>query len=160
MWKIEKIVSKGDYQYAVVKEHPNKTKNNYVLLHRVIVENHLGRLLNSDEVVHHINGDKRDNRIENLQVMTNVEHALLHSSEKTREVCKLKCPECGKIFYKQKGQTHLSKKGKSTFCSRSCNGKFSRKIQIHGLTVEMETAITENVLEIRKLRANQKQWDA
>ena len=46
-WKIEKVVSKGDYLYAVVKDHPNRTKNNYVLLHRVIVENYLGRLLNS-----------------------------------------------------------------------------------------------------------------
>lgn len=46
MWKIEKIVSKGDYNYAVVPEHPFSTKNGYVLEHRVIMENHLKRLLN------------------------------------------------------------------------------------------------------------------
>lgn len=50
-WKIKKIVKKGDYLYALVPEHPNKTKNGYVLEHRVIMENHLNRLLNSDEVV-------------------------------------------------------------------------------------------------------------
>jgi len=58
-WKIEKIVSKGDYNYAVVKNHPNATKYGYVLHHRIVMENHLGRLLNSNEVVHHINGQKK-----------------------------------------------------------------------------------------------------
>ena len=71
-WKIGKVVSKGDYLYAVVKYHPNRTKNNYVLLHGVIVENHLGRLLNSNEIVHHKNHDKKDNRVENLEVLSSV----------------------------------------------------------------------------------------
>lgn len=53
MWNIEKIVSKGDYDYAVVKGHPNATENSYVLHHRIVMENHLNRLLNSNEVVHH-----------------------------------------------------------------------------------------------------------
>ena len=51
MWKIEKTISKGDYNYALVREHPKATKNRYVLEHRAIVENHLGRLLNPNEVV-------------------------------------------------------------------------------------------------------------
>ena len=59
MWNIEKIVKKGDYLYAVVKEHPKATKHGYVLLHRVVMENHLNRLLNEDEVVHHRNKDKK-----------------------------------------------------------------------------------------------------
>lgn len=50
-WKVEKNVSKGDYDYAVVKNHPAATKHGYVLYHRIVVENHLGRLLNSNEVV-------------------------------------------------------------------------------------------------------------
>ena len=53
-WNIKKVISKGDYNYALVPEHPNSTKNGYVLLHRIVIENYLGRLLNANEIVHHI----------------------------------------------------------------------------------------------------------
>lgn len=78
MFEILRIVKKGGYLYAVVPDHPNRTKSNYVLHHRVVMENHLGRLLTENEVVHHLNEDKKDNRIENLEVMTKEEHGRHH----------------------------------------------------------------------------------
>jgi len=47
-------------------------------LHRCLGELKIGRKLSTDEVVHHINGNPRDNRLENLTVMTNSEHTILH----------------------------------------------------------------------------------
>ena len=48
-------------------------------VHRVIMEEYLGRKLSRDECIHHINGDKLDNRIENLQVLSRGEHTTIHN---------------------------------------------------------------------------------
>jgi hypothetical protein len=49
-----------------------------VFEHRLVMEAHLGRKLQDGEIIHHINGDRLDNRVENLQIMTRSEHIKLH----------------------------------------------------------------------------------
>lgn len=109
MWKVRRVIDKGEDNYALVPEHPRATKQGYVLEHRIVIENYLGRLLNPGEVVHHKNGNKKDNRIENLEVMSNSDHVRHHHYEHGKRMVVLKCPDCGVIFERRKGQTFLQK---------------------------------------------------
>ena len=65
----------------IVEYQKGYNKKGNVKQHRRIMEEHLGRKLEPYEVVHHINGVKTDNRIENLQLMTASEHSSLHRLE-------------------------------------------------------------------------------
>ncbi|MCI8916906.1 MAG: HNH endonuclease [Oscillospiraceae bacterium] len=57
-------------------------------MHRVVAELMLGRPLKSGEVVHHIDGDKRNNRPENLMVFSSQkEHAAFHAAQKKEGGC-------------------------------------------------------------------------
>jgi hypothetical protein len=71
-WKNGINATKG-YVKIYQPNHPHSNKK-YVLLHRLVAEEKLGRFLNKEEVVHHINCIKNDNRIENLYLFTKREH--------------------------------------------------------------------------------------
>lgn len=70
------------YGYVLVYEpsNPAADRSGYVLEHRLIMEQHLGRYLTSDEIVHHLNENKADNRIENLEIVTRSTHAKIHNN--------------------------------------------------------------------------------
>lgn len=56
-------------------------KKKRVLLHRHIMEQHLGRRLHRSEVVHHVDGNNTNNDITNLRVITQSEHVALHRAD-------------------------------------------------------------------------------
>ena len=65
--------------------------------HRFVMEQSLGRKLTTQEDVHHINGDRADNRLENLMVMPHGEHIRQHLYKpESKEL--LVCPWCGVKF--------------------------------------------------------------
>lgn len=76
--------SNGGYIMLKAPNHPRATKGGYVREHRLVLEQHLGRYLLPSEDVHHINGVKTDNRIENLEVISSrSEHVRLEHQKGT-----------------------------------------------------------------------------
>ena len=77
-------ISKSGEGYLMIhlKNHPMAGHNGYVYLHRLIYAEYIGRNLKSDEIIHHKNGNKLDNRIENLQLVNMSQHRTIHNLTK------------------------------------------------------------------------------
>jgi hypothetical protein len=76
---------KDGYIAIYFPDHPKSNKEKYIMEHDLIMECYIGRWLKEDEIVHHINHKRDDNRIENLKLMTKKEHARLHMLERKRK---------------------------------------------------------------------------
>ena len=67
-WKGGRVIDKGGYVLLKTETHPHADKHGYIREHRLVMERSLGRYLKPKEVVHHKNGQRADNRIENLEL--------------------------------------------------------------------------------------------
>ena len=76
--KSGRIINTQGYILIHKPEHPFCTRDGYVREHRLVMEKHLNRILEPNEVVHHINGIVYDNRIENLELMSKLQHHQHH----------------------------------------------------------------------------------
>jgi len=76
-WKGGRVIKRGYLYVKVYPDHPLYSemagKTGYIAEHRLEMAQHIGRPLKRTEVVHHKNGNKTDNRIENLELYTSFE---------------------------------------------------------------------------------------
>jgi hypothetical protein len=79
-WKGGRTLHQKKYWLVFAQDHPYADNKGYVREHRLVMEKHLGRYLKKSELVHHINEDSTDNRIENLRLVTRSDHMKLHSN--------------------------------------------------------------------------------
>lgn len=86
-WKGGKRQTQKGYILIYKPEHLYCNSSKCVLQHRLVMEKHLGRYLKEDECVHHKNGIKNDNRIENL--------ILFVQNKNWHKEC---CPKCNFQF--------------------------------------------------------------
>lgn len=71
---IVEYVRKDNPYYPMATNTGQKRFGGYILQHRLVMAKHLGRCLLSHEVVHHINGNKKDNRMDNLNLISTKDH--------------------------------------------------------------------------------------
>jgi hypothetical protein len=126
-WKGGKQIDKSGYILIMNKEHP-KARKGYVREHRIVMEDSIGRYLKDDEIVHHINGDKSDNRLSNLEIMTLSNHAVLHHTKHTDDELVKKILDLKKIL----GRNPTSRDANnSIFIHRF--GTFNKALEFAGL---------------------------
>jgi hypothetical protein len=86
-WRGGRTKTSGGYILVTAIGHPFATNRRYIFEHRLVMEKKIGRYLTKLESVHHINGIKDDNRIENLELVVKGVH-----------YGKIDCPFCKQHF--------------------------------------------------------------
>lgn len=77
-WKGGRVIASNGYVLLKMPGHHLADVRGYVYEHRLVAEEKLGRRLLPGEIPHHINGDRADNRPENIEVAASVAHHRVH----------------------------------------------------------------------------------
>lgn len=87
-WKGGRHIEAKGYVMLLKPEHPNSDTKGYIMEHRVVMEKHLGRyLLKNIEIVHHIDGNKQNNKIDNLLLFPSYEAHTTYHEQLKKSLC-------------------------------------------------------------------------
>jgi len=90
-YKGKTYINYHGYRMVHLSDHPSANYRGEVPEHRLVMMEKLGRTLDSHEIVHHRNGVKSDNRIENLEIILQYPKNGFHKGE-------IRCPHCSETF--------------------------------------------------------------
>lgn len=88
------------------------------------MEKHLRRYLTKEEVIHHKDENRQNNKLENLELLSRKDHASLHLGKLAKTI-EITCTYCKKVVIKRYNQivTKLKNGQKDFYCNRSCMAK-------------------------------------
>ena len=95
----------------------------FILDHRLVMQKNLGRELLETEHIHHLNGDRMDNRVENLQIVTNSEHHAIHHRDKRNTETHKACPKCNQVLLRSEFHKNKSRPDGCRIRCKTCTRK-------------------------------------
>lgn len=120
------------YKLTLCHGHHRANANGHVYEHILIAEKILGRAIEDGEVVHHINHDTRDNRMDNLQVFqSHAAHMQYHASQRAFSECGnaefRKCCYCHK--YDSPENLKRRREGNRSHWHPTCRNEYRRNLR-------------------------------
>lgn len=112
----------GDYELVVAPENfiGKKYRDKYCYEHHLVYWLNYGIVPQKDEVIHHKDGNKHNNSIDNLELQKLKNHNKIH--HKGKQMIRVKCSYCGCEFIREKRLAHFLR-GETTYacCSNRCS---------------------------------------
>lgn len=146
-----KVFHRGEQRYyanLVPIDRGSGLRRHTISYARYLMSVKLGRELTKEEQVDHIDNDKTNDTIDNLQILTVQENNRKALVGLTKRVVDFKCPSCGRVFTRLATES-ISKKNKVFYsCSRSCSGKFVARYNKDRDDPSVVKAIEENIIRI------------
>lgn len=131
-WKGGSTIGSDGYLLIYSPSHPFKDHHGYVREHRLVMEKKIGRYLRREEDVHHLNGNKLDNRIENLELLNHGKHmALTNKIDMSKRMC-LVCRRVNTWLYVKTGKQPRWLRHpitKKTWVCNNCYDKIRRQLK-------------------------------
>lgn len=109
----DRLIRSDGYAIVYQPNWPSSWKygknKGWMMEHKFVIESHIGRMLDSCELIHHKNHVRSDNRIDNLELTNRRAHAILHAKENGKQIGHKKCILCGNELYLSSGAVREAK---------------------------------------------------